>query len=134
MSAALSETEPNSLSEDELSVYGRVLEAINEKVKVGCTGCAYCQPCPKGVDIPNCFATYNASYTDNYMNAFREYFMVTTLRKVRSNASLCIKCGKCETVCPQHISIRDELDHVKRRFEHPVYKVGAFFMKGLYKY
>ncbi len=51
--------------------------------------------------------------------------MCTTLRKVRSNAGLCIKCGKCEQHCPQHIDIRNELQHVKRRFEHPLYKIGA---------
>ena len=128
------EATAGSLSEDELALYERVLAEINAKVKVGCTGCAYCQPCPKGVDIPNCFATYNASYTDNYMNSFREYFMMTTLRKVRSNAGLCIKCGKCETVCPQHINIRDELDNVKRRFENPIYKIGAFGSKFMFKY
>ncbi len=129
-----SESTADSLSADELALYQRVLAAINEKVKVGCTGCAYCQPCPKGVDIPNCFATYNASYTDNYFNAFREYFMGTTLRKVRSNAGLCVKCGKCETVCPQHIEIRQELSNVKKRFEHPIYKIGAAVSKSILKY
>ncbi len=128
------EATANSLSEDELALYGRVLAAINAKIKVGCTGCAYCQPCPKGVDIPNCFATYNASYTDNYMNSFREYFMMTTLRKKRSNAGLCVKCGKCETVCPQHINIRDELDNVKMRFENPIYKIGAAGSKLMFRY
>ncbi len=128
------EATAGSLSEDELALYDRVLKAINAKIKVGCTGCAYCQPCPKGVDIPNCFATYNASYTDNYMNSFREYFMMTTLRKKRSNAGLCVKCGKCETVCPQHINIRDELDNVKIRFENPIYKIGAAASKLMFRY
>lgn len=129
-----SEATAGHLSEEELGVYERVLKEINAKVKVGCTGCGYCQPCPKGVDIPNCFASYNASYTDSYTNAFREYFMATTLRQKKSGASLCVECGKCEKVCPQHLPIRQELKNVKKRFEHPIYRIGAFFTKFLYKY
>ena len=129
-----SESVPGHLSEEELALYDRVLAAINRTIKVGCTGCGYCQPCPRGVDIPTCFATLNASYSDNYFNSFREYFMCTTLRKDRSNAGLCIKCGKCETVCPQSIPIRDMLDTVKRRFENPIYKIGAAASKGIMKY
>ncbi|MBR5116677.1 MAG: 4Fe-4S dicluster domain-containing protein, partial [Lachnospiraceae bacterium] len=129
-----SESLPDSLTEEEMALYGRVLAAINRTIKVGCTGCGYCQPCPKGVDIPTSFATLNASYSDNYFNSFREYFMCTTLRKDRTNAGLCVKCGKCEQVCPQSIKIRDMLDVVKRRFENPIYKIGAAVSKGIMKY
>ena len=129
-----SESLPNSLTADELKLYERVLKAIHASMKVGCTGCGYCQPCPKGVAIPTCFAAYNASYADSYFNAFREYFMCTTLRKVPSNAGLCVKCGKCEQHCPQHIAIREELDNVKKRFENPIYKIGAKGAKLVMKY
>ncbi|MCR5093602.1 MAG: aldo/keto reductase [Lachnospiraceae bacterium] len=132
--ATASESTPGCLSTEELAVYDRVLKAIHEKIKVGCTGCGYCQPCPKGVDIPTCFSTYNASYADSYFNALREYFMCTTLRQKRSNASLCVKCGKCEQVCPQHISIREELVRVKKRFESPLFKIGAAGSKLIMKY
>ena len=124
----------NSLTAEDLMLFERVLAHIHRNIKVGCTGCGYCQPCPKGVDIPTCFAVYNASYADRYMTAFKEYMMCTTLRKVRTNAGLCVKCGKCEQHCPQSISIREELDHVKRRFEHPIYKIGASALKLFMKY
>ena len=128
-----SESLPGALSEAELGVYARALERIRASVKVGYTGCGYCQPCPRGVDIPVCFATYNNSFSDNYFTGLKEYMMCTTLRKARANAGLCVKCGKCEQHCPQGISIREELDCVKRRFETPLYKIAAagspIFMK-----
>ncbi|MCR5674172.1 MAG: aldo/keto reductase [Lachnospiraceae bacterium] len=129
-----SESLPGTLSEEELALYDRVLAAIHKNIRVGCTGCGYCQPCPQGVDIPTCFATYNASYADRYVNALREYFMCTTLRKDRSGASLCVKCGKCEQHCPQGIHIREELDNVKRRFESPLFKAAAAGSKWIMRY
>jgi len=124
----------NSLTDTELSAYERVLDQLRKSIKVGCTGCGYCQPCPKGVDIPTNFAIYNSSYTDGYINAMREYVMCTTLRKVQSNASLCIKCGKCEQHCPQHLNIREELENVTKRFENPIYKIGIPIAKKILKY
>ena len=58
-----------------------------------------------------------------------EYMMTTTMRKNRTNASLCVKCGKCEQHCPQHLPIRKELENVVRRLETPVYKASAAIMK-----
>ncbi len=129
-----SEAMPGDLGSEEMEVYDRVLRILNEQVRVGCTGCGYCQPCPKGVDIPGCFAAYNHSYTDSYANGFREYFMCTTLRGVRTNAGLCVKCGKCEQHCPQGLPIRKELENVRRRLENPVYKIGAAGVKLVMKY
>ena len=129
-----SESLPGHLTPDELALYDRVRGAIARGVRVGCTGCSYCQPCPRGVDIPMCFSAYNTSYSDSMFTGMREYMMCTTLRKVRSNAGLCVKCGKCEQHCPQHIPIRDMLDKVKRRMENPVYKVAAAFAPRFMKY
>ncbi len=125
---------PHQLSEAELGLYERALAAIHRTMKVGCTGCGYCQPCPRGVDIPTCFAAYNASYADGLVNGMREYMMCTTLRKTRSNAGLCVKCGKCEQHCPQHIPIREKLDDVKKRLENPIYKVAAWGAPKILKY
>ena len=125
---------PGALSGEELALYDKLRAAIQRSVKVGCTGCGYCQPCPKGVAIPTCFAAYNASYSDGLISGMREYMMCTTLRKVRSNAGLCVKCGKCEQHCPQHIAIRDELDKVKKRLENPIYKIAAWGAPLILKY
>ncbi|MBQ9196936.1 MAG: aldo/keto reductase [Clostridia bacterium] len=129
-----SESLPGHLSGEELKLYDRVLDAMKKGMKVGCTGCGYCQPCPKGVNIPTCFSTYNASYVDGLFTGMKEYMMCTTLRKVRSNAGLCVRCGKCEQHCPQHIAIRDVLDNVKKRLENPVYKIAAKVLPAVMKY
>ena len=129
-----SESLPGALSPEDLAVYDRALAALRKATKVGCTGCGYCQPCPRGVDIPTCFAAYNDSYSEGYATGFREYMMCTTLRKVRSNAGLCVKCGKCEQHCPQHIDIRNQLDNVKRRLENPIYKIAAWGAPKIMKY
>lgn len=119
-----SEVEVGELGAPERALYERVKAAINEKIKVGCTGCGYCMPCPKGVDIPGAFRCYNARYTEGFYTGMKEYFMCTTLRGKRSNASQCVKCGRCETHCPQGIHIREELDNVKRVMEGPVYTIA----------
>ncbi len=129
-----SEAMAGSLTDEEHEFYKRVLLAINEGVKVGCTGCGYCQPCPQGVDIPGCFSAYNHSYTDKYTVALKEYLMCTTLRKDKTNASRCIECGKCEQHCPQSIQIRRELKNVQKRMENPIYKVVAWGMRLVMKY
>ena len=128
-----SDTEENSLTGNEMSTYEKVVQEIEKKIKVKCTGCAYCMPCPAGVDIPGCFKIYNSSYTDSYFNAWREYFMCTAMKNERSMASLCKKCGKCEAHCPQGIPIREELTKVKRRFESPVFKAAARLVPGRLK-
>ncbi len=127
------ESMAGSLSEEELALYPRVLKEIHATMKIGCTGCGYCQPCPQGVDIPMCFAAYNNSYQD-YFVGFREYLMCTTMRKKRTNAALCVGCGKCETHCPQSIPIRDGLKDVRRRLETPIYKIAAAGMNVIMKY
>ena len=114
-----------SFTDDDRKVIEKVIKAIKEKVKVPCTGCAYCMPCPFGVDIPGSFACYNASYTDNYLVGIREYVMCTSLKAQKSAASLCKECGRCEQHCPQHIEIRKELKNVKKRFENPVFRAAV---------
>lgn len=121
------------LTEENMQMYEEVKAAINEKIKVGCTGCGYCMPCPAGVDIPGAFRCYNVRYTDNFFTGMREYMMCTTFRAERTNASLCIKCGKCERHCPQGIPIREKLGEVRKHMENPAYKVIAFFAKFLFK-
>ncbi len=123
----------NELTDDDMKVYEDVKAAINDKIKVGCTGCGYCMPCPAGVDIPGSFRCYNVRYTDNFFTGMREYLMCTTFRSERTNASLCKKCGKCEKHCPQGIPIREKLDEVQKHMENPVYKLIAFFAKGMFK-
>ncbi|MBQ8350704.1 MAG: aldo/keto reductase [Clostridia bacterium] len=113
------------LSEADDDMLRRVAEAINAKMKVGCTGCGYCMPCPKGVDIPGTFAAYNRTAAEGWFAGEREYFMGTTLRKNRAAASQCVGCGKCEAHCPQGIAIREQLAAARKTLEGPIYKIAA---------
>ncbi|MDE7478880.1 MAG: aldo/keto reductase [Lachnospiraceae bacterium] len=112
------------ISPKEEAMLQKVVQAINAKMKVGCTGCAYCMPCPKNVDIPGTFAAYNRCYSEGKRAALIEYFMCTAMRKTSSAASNCVECGKCEKHCPQHIEIRKELQNARKQLENPIYKVG----------
>jgi len=112
----------------------RVVQAINAKMKVGCTGCAYCMPCPKNVDIPGTFAAYNRCYSEGKRAALVEYFMCTAMRKNSSAASNCVECGKCEKHCPQHIKIRKELKNACKQLENPIYKIGRKIVELLKLY
>ena len=112
------------LGAGEQDMLKQVVAAINAKMKVGCTGCGYCMPCPKGVDIPGTFAAYNRKYAEGTFSALKEYFMCTAARKTSSAASNCIGCGKCEKHCPQGIQIRQELKNAKKELEVPVYKIA----------
>ena len=110
------------LGEREEAMLREVVAAINSKMKVGCTGCGYCMPCPKGVDIPGTFAAYNRKYSEGTVSALREYFMCTAARRTSSAASNCIGCGKCEKHCPQHLPIRQKLGEARKELEGPLYR------------
>ena len=111
------------LSAQEREVYAAAVEAIREQTAVGCTGCGYCQPCPKGVDIPGIFAIYNRWYGEDKSGARKEYLKCTTLRRNATAASNCVGCGKCERHCPQGIEIRKELQNARKALEGPLYRV-----------
>lgn len=83
--------------------------SIKAGEKVGCTGCGYCMPCPKGVDIPGNFHYYNLTGIDKKADVCLEFARNLGMRKEPAFASQCIECGKCEKHCPQKIEIRKKL-------------------------
>lgn len=111
------ETKAGDFTEEDFALIEKVKKEIQKTVKVGCTGCGYCMPCPMGVDIPETFRCYNNYYAEGRGAAKREYMQCTLFRKDHSNASGCIGCGKCETHCPQQIPIRKELKEAAARLE-----------------
>jgi len=121
------------LTDADRAMLADVVSEINAKMQVGCTGCGYCMPCPRGVDIPGTFAAYNRRFSEGKFWALREYFMCTALRQNASSASECIGCGKCERHCPQGIEIRRELKRAERELEGALYrtakKVARKFVK-----
>ncbi len=121
-------------TKEDYELLQKVVEAINEKMKVPCTGCRYCMPCPRMVDIPGTFSAYNKYYTDSKFVALKEYLMCTALRKDSTSASNCIECGKCEQHCPQGIKIRKELKNARRKLEGPAYKVAKKVAQTFLRY
>lgn len=119
------ETLPGALTEEERHLIQKIRTILTEKMKAPCTGCGYCMPCPKGVDIPACLRSYNMRYTENKFSGFREYFMCTTMKKTPCNASLCIQCGRCEKHCPQGLTIRKHLADAAKELETPFYKLAC---------
>jgi predicted aldo/keto reductase-like oxidoreductase len=107
------------LMESELAVIQKVKAVFEESYKVPCTGCNYCMPCPNRVNIPGCFASYNASYANGFATGISQYMISTNVRYSSDGlkSSNCVKCGLCEEKCPQRINIPAELARVQKRLE-----------------
>ena len=119
-----SEAEAGRFSEADFAAVEKIKAILREKEKVGCTGCRYCQPCPKGVDIPGNFYYYNLMYMEKKTASRMEFARVMGLRKEAGFASQCIGCGKCEQHCPQHLNIREKLKEADKALRPLPYRVG----------
>ncbi|MBD5162746.1 MAG: aldo/keto reductase [Oscillibacter sp.] len=124
--AVASASRPGCMTEAGKALVERVREEIRRCVKVGCTGCGYCMPCPKGVDIPGAFRCYNAMYAESKSSGRRDYLQCTAMRKDPSSASQCVGCGKCESRCPQHLPIRRLLKEAAGELETVTYKAAKW--------
>lgn len=122
-------SEPNTFTEKDYKLFDEVRKLLDEKIKIPCTACNYCMPCPFGVDIPTCFSTYNDREIEGKFAAIGKYIMQTSLKTEASNASLCTQCGACEVHCPQKIAIRAELKNVTSKMEGIYYKPARFLIK-----
>lgn len=99
------------LSEAEHAFLNEMIDKIRSRVNNGCTGCRYCMPCPHGVDIPRNFATWNTYAMYNNVGAINWNY--NDMKNQKATADMCVECGLCETKCPQHLPIRNDL---KRAF------------------
>lgn len=109
------EAQANSLTAKEIAIIGEVKRIFTERIRVNCTACSYCMPCPVGINIPGCFATYNDHWVFDGTPAAKERYAIWS--KIATPASKCVECGKCESHCPQGIAIRKELKDVAALFE-----------------
>lgn len=120
-----SEATADSFTKEDFELLEKVKNAIKANEKVGCTGCRYCMPCPKGVDIPGTFACYNTMFTENKRDGRFEYARTVGLTKEPGFVSQCIECGKCEKHCPQGIPIREKLKEADKALRPLPYKIGT---------
>jgi predicted aldo/keto reductase-like oxidoreductase len=102
---------PNSLTEKELGIIEEVRKVYDSRIKVDCTNCKYCLPCPEGVMIPNVFALYNNASIYNTWETQKKGY--ANLEKQGKAADKCIECGLCEQACPQNIPIREKLKEAR---------------------
>ena len=119
-----SEAAAGAFTAEDFETLERVKRAIREKEKVGCTGCRYCMPCPKGVDIPGIFRSYNTMFSESKSAGRSQFIQTVGLTKEPGFASQCIRCGKCEQHCPQSIPIRDKLQEADRALRPLPYKIA----------
>ncbi len=132
------EAYPNSLTEAEVQLVSRVEQKYRQLMKIGCTGCQYCLPCPSGVNIPECFSIYNNLHMfGNKDNAKFTYAIrmsgVFTNTEPGGFASQCIECGQCMEICPQSLKIPDLLKAVAEELEGPDLEQRMAMAKQLFK-
>ena len=99
-----------TLTEQDQDLYRQVKETYMARTKTRCTGCKYCQPCPRGVRIPSIFQGYDVSLLRDG-GSFKEGY--ANLVKEQADASRCIACRKCERSCPQHLPIVQYLQEIR---------------------
>jgi predicted aldo/keto reductase-like oxidoreductase len=130
--ALASRAQPHSLRADEIGLIARVAGKYREIMKVGCTGCGYCKPCPSGVAIPECFDVYNHLHMFNDPGGAN---FVYTLRMSGMTsgetgyASQCSRCGDCLDKCPQFLAIPDLLEKVVEELEGGDLKAREAFVR-----
>lgn len=121
-----SESRAGEFGPEEEAFFEELRRIINEKMKVGCTGCGYCLPCPRGVDIPDIFRCYNELYTESRFAGWKEYVQVIGFRREPGFASQCVGCGKCRQHCPQGIDIPVLLKKAERAAFPPLHRAIVY--------
>ncbi|MDR2048757.1 MAG: aldo/keto reductase [Treponema sp.] len=129
--AALADiTLPGSLGAAELDVYRQVREVFNASYRIHCTGCGYCMPCPRNVNIPGCFAAYNTSFSMGRVAGWQQYMTSAAFTSAQSfGPANCVACGNCERRCPQKIPIVENLKTLRRRMEPLPFRIAVAGMR-----
>ena len=103
------------LNKKELELISRVMQKYKEVGFVECTGCKYCTPCPEGVNIPEIIALFNEYFMKDRSDEVQKKYQANITQD--SKAKKCVRCGKCEELCPQKLPIRMILSRVVWIFE-----------------
>ena len=109
-----SQAEVGMLTSEEVALIQEAKHAYKARIKVDCTNCKYCMPCPNGVNIPGNFTFYNNAFIFDDIELFKN--QLKNFMKEDSWADKCISCGECLSKCPQNIQIIDELANVADLF------------------
>jgi predicted aldo/keto reductase-like oxidoreductase len=106
------------LSDRERQTVDEVVKFLNKRIKNGCTNCRYCMPCPAGVNIPHNFRIWNdyGVYRNPYHTRWHWLYGIDDSAKAKN----CIECGQCEQVCPQKLSIRENLKSLQEEIDNVV--------------
>ncbi len=114
---------PGSLTREEKALVKRAAEKYSEIMKVNCSGCGYCMPCPAGVNIPGAFEVFNKMHLFGNVEEAKASYVVKmsgiTRRGETNYASQCVECGKCVRKCPQGLDIPLLLKDVMAELEGP---------------
>jgi hypothetical protein len=133
--ALAEKAQPNSFSEKEKKLVGKAAAEFRRVMKVGCTGCQYCMPCPSGVNIPSCFDWYNSRHTFKDKKAKLWYLFQNggIVTDKPSLASVCTQCEECLEKCPQQLLIPDLLSDAKEDMEGFMTKPLIWLMRRTLK-
>jgi len=96
-------TSPGNLDLQDQAFVKTLKDAYLKRLKVACTACGYCQPCPEGVRIPDIFEIYNEAYMLDRQESLEQRYGIVV--KAEADASHCVACGQCEAICPQQLPI-----------------------------
>ena len=141
--AIANQTTPLSMTFEEMETVELVKRVMRNSLKINCSTCGYCMPCPQGVNIPECIKIYNEKYLFGHKGLVNEslidyYQYAGGIMGNSGNAGKCNGCGKCLRKCPQKLDIISEMEKVKKEFEFPGFRYILSFIRHVgfpvYKY
>ncbi len=113
----------NSMSDEELALIDKAKSIYDKLLRVPCTNCNYCMPCPFGVDIPGTFSDYNFKYFNPTSRVSRMLYIARSTGYnggIKSGGNSCVNCKKCIKLCPQNIDIPKKLKEAHKDLDVPI--------------